>query len=424
MAIALHRSLGRWDLTAIVINTVIGAAVLGLPGRLFALLGVFSVAAWALCAVIFGVIAHSFAEAGRRFSATGGPYLYTHTVIGPTAGFLVGWLAWVSRLFSLATIGNLACDYAGGLDPLFLTPTVRIVCITCVFCLLTAPLIAGLSHTKRMNNLFTLLKLVLLCGFTLTLIWFSSALNLAARPVPEPSDWQSAMLQMSFAFVGIEAGMINAGEMRDPARDAPVALWTGLAVVAAIYVGFQIVCIGTVPHLEMSARPAVDAATYILGATGGHIIGAVALICMIGTMYAVTLTGSRLPYAMAERGQLPRIVADIHPKSNTPVISILLTSILAWLLTVYTSFIGALTISATTRIIGYLATCVVVLLLRRQRGDARQREARWVSMALPYVAIAACVWLMLGTTASQWMSIASISVGGLLICVMSGIRRN
>lgn len=419
----LRRSLSRWDLTAIVVNTVIGAAVLGLPGRLFGLLGVYSVAAWALCAVIFGVIAHSFAEVGRQFSTTGGPYIYTYSVIGPTTGFLVGWLAWVSRLFSLATIGNLAIVYAGGLNPIFLEPTVRIICVTCVFGLLTAPLIAGLSHTTRMNTLFTVLKLLLLCGFTLTLIWFSSGLNLEPRPAPPLVDWQSAMLQMSFAFVGIEAGMINAGEMRDPARDAPAALWTGLAIVALIYVGFQVVCIGTVPHLEMSTRPAVDAATHALGSVAGQLVGGVGLVCMIGTMYAVTLTGSRLPFAMAEQGQLPAMLAGIHPKSSTPAVSILLTSTAAWLLTLYTSFIGALTISATTRILGYLATCVVVLILRRRGGNAENGRRTSIRAVVTYAAIVACVWLMLATTLQQWGVIAVICLAGLVISRVSSSSR-
>ncbi|HTH38262.1 MAG TPA: amino acid permease, partial [Pyrinomonadaceae bacterium] len=103
----LVRGIGRWDFTAIVINTIIGAGIFGLPGKVYAQIGSYSLFAFALCALITGLIVLCYAEVASRFSATGGSYLYAREAFGPAVGFEVGWLFWIVRVATFAANCNL-----------------------------------------------------------------------------------------------------------------------------------------------------------------------------------------------------------------------------------------------------------------------------------------------------------------------------
>src|ERR687891_435121 len=114
---SILRGIGRWDLVALMVNITIGSGILGLPAKLFALTDVYSVVALVLCAVLVAIVAICFAEVGSRFTNTGGPYLFTRTAFGATPGFIVGWLYWVSRVLTFATICNLLVVYLTRLSP-------------------------------------------------------------------------------------------------------------------------------------------------------------------------------------------------------------------------------------------------------------------------------------------------------------------
>src|SRR5205085_4578139 len=90
----LVRGIGRWDLLALVLNTIVGAGIFGLPSRAYALAGSYSLLAYLVCAIPVLLIILCFAEVASRFRETGGPYLYARVAFGPVIGFEVGWLIW------------------------------------------------------------------------------------------------------------------------------------------------------------------------------------------------------------------------------------------------------------------------------------------------------------------------------------------
>ena len=104
----LLRGLRRGDLVALVINSVVGAGIFGLPSQVYALAGTYSLAAYGVAAVAIGLVVLCFAEVGSRFGATGGPYLYTRVAFGPLIGFQVGWLMWIARIAGFASLTNLS----------------------------------------------------------------------------------------------------------------------------------------------------------------------------------------------------------------------------------------------------------------------------------------------------------------------------
>src|SRR5437868_14799902 len=98
MTSELRRDIRKWDLVALVLNTIIGAGIFGLPSVAYALAGSYSLLAYLVCAVPVILIILCFAEDASRFRETGGPYLYARVAFGPVIGFEVGWLIWLGRV--------------------------------------------------------------------------------------------------------------------------------------------------------------------------------------------------------------------------------------------------------------------------------------------------------------------------------------
>src|SRR5689334_17646268 len=107
----LLRAVGRWGMVALMLNAIIGAGIFGLPSRVHALAGPWALAAYLVCALLMACIVLCFAEVASRFTLTGGPYLYTRRAFGDLAGFLIGWLMWITRLAAIAAIANVMASY-------------------------------------------------------------------------------------------------------------------------------------------------------------------------------------------------------------------------------------------------------------------------------------------------------------------------
>ncbi|HWP42657.1 MAG TPA: amino acid permease, partial [Blastocatellia bacterium] len=234
------------------------------------------------------------------------------------------------------------------------------------------------------------------------------------------------VLALIYAFTGFEMAVIPAGEVRDPRRDMPMAILTAILVVTLIYMLIQTVCIGTLPGLAGSDRPLADAGSAFLGAAGASIISLGALISITGNLNVILLAGARLPFAMAERGELPRMIARTHRRFHTPHISILITSGVMAALTLSSTFVHALTISAIARLLAYGATCAALPALRRKQEAPPALFKVPAGVAVSIASLALSAWLLTNITAIQARDSAIAAATGLLIYVayrFSGSKR-
>jgi amino acid transporter len=410
----LLREVRRLDLLALVLNTIVGAGIFGLPARVFALAGVYSLAAYVACAVPVILILLCFAEVGSRFKATGGPYLYARTAFGPLVGFEVGWLMWLARVSALAALCNLFVSYVSYFAPSVVEPSRRWIVITAVVSSLTAANVAGVRVSTRVSNFFTVGKLVPLVLFVAVGLFFVSPEAYSLAAPPSYSAFSQGALLLVFAYTGFEVAIISAGETRDPQHDVPFALLTGIGLVVMLYLLIQIVCIGTLPELAASERPLADAAFRFLGRAGAVVVTIGALLSLIGTMHATIFAVPRLLFAMAEQGQLPKVFMATHPRFHTPHVSILVSSAVILGLTLFSTFISALTISTIIRLMVYMVTCAALPALRRM---AEAPRAMFVVRGGPAIAVLACVlgiWLLTSSTAYEVRLVAVAAAAGLL----------
>ena len=367
------------------LNSVVGAGIFGLPSRVFALAGVYSLFAYLLCAVLTFLIILCFAEVSSRFKDTGGPYLYARETFGPVVGFEIGWLSWLARITSFAALCNLFVDYLSYFLPEVASASSRPIVITLVVLFLTAANLVGVRLASLVGDLFTIGKLAPLIVLVLTGLFFVNPQSYSLAVAPEYRAFSASVLLLVFAFTGFEHAVIPAGEALDPRRDLPFALLTGTMIAALLYVGIQAVCIGTLPDLANSQSPLADAGARVFGRPGAAIIAFGALISVMGTMNAIVLAAPRLPLCHGRAGTAAG--GDFsHPQalSHAPRRALHLRRRHACVDAPGDVRIGGL-LSTIIRLITYAVTCAALPVLRRQsgRGAHRSRPRQATSCRLP-----------------------------------------
>lgn len=411
----LVRGIGRWDLVAIAINGIIGAGIFGLPAKVSALIGTYSLIAFVACALVVALIIVCFAEVGSRFNDTGGPYLYAREAFNPAVAFEVGWLIWLARITAFAANCNLLINYLSYFWPSATTPLWRNSIIVLVVFVLAAINLLGIKQAAIVSNVFTVGKLVPILIFIAAGLFFLQPAAYEFGPRPSTGAFSQSVLLLVYAFTGFEMATIPAGEVKDPQKNLPRALLIAIGVVALLYIMIQVVCVGTLPELAQSTKPLADAGSRFMGTAGGAIISAGAIISITGNLNILLLSGSRVPFAMAEQKQLPSLVGDIHSKFFTPYISILITAGLMLFLTLQSSFLAALTISTIARLVTYAATCLSLPILRR-RKDAPAAVFRLPGgTAIAILSLGLIVWLLLNSTLQEAKAAAIAAGVGLVI---------
>jgi len=387
----LVRALGRWDWTALVINSVIGSGIFGLPALLLGLVGGASPLACLLAGAAIAVIALCFAEVASRFQAAGGPYLYAREAFGSFVGLQVGWVAWLVRITSAAANANLLVIYLAELWPEATGPAARVALLTSLLLFFAGVNYRGVRWGAQVSNFFTVAKLLPLGLFILAGLFFMRGGSLTGL-AGGSGQWAEAMLLLVFAYGGFESAMIPASETRDPRRHAPFALLVGLGAVALVYGLVQLVVVGTLSPAAVTDRPLAEAARQFLGTGGGLLMAVGAVISVSGLLSSTMLNSPRLTYALAERGDFPAFFAAVHPRFRTPHLSILLYAALSWALAVWGSFEWNAVLSAVARLVIYLTTCAALLVLRR-RGPAEAFRAPAGTLCA-LAGIGFCLWLL------------------------------
>jgi basic amino acid/polyamine antiporter, APA family len=417
----LSREITKWELVALFVNVTVGAGIFRLPSDVARAVGSYSLAAFIVCAVIVGLIVLCFAEVGSRFSGTGGPYLYARETFGPLVGFAVGWLMWLTRLAGFATLLQVLIAYLGYFCPAVESGLARAGVIVGLVVLLTVINIIGVRQSARVGDVLTVGKLVLFFLFIVVGMFFVSPARLTLGTRPPLGLFSGAVFILIYAFSGFEAVLVNSGEIRHPQRVIPFALFSALSAVAVLFLLIQVVCIGTLPQLATSERPLVDASQRFVGSVGPAIVSAAALISILGTLNAVMLALTRLPFAMARHGQLPALLTRVHTRFRTPHVSILVSAAAVLLLALTGTFLYAVKVTVITRIIVYTSTCLALPILRRRckmiAGERMPRNLPTAfelpaGMLISIVCVVLCLWLLTNSGLREVRDVAiAVAIG-------------
>jgi len=410
----LVRAIGRWSLTAAIVNGVIGSAIFGMPAQIAELTGAWSPLAYLLAGLGILTIVLCFAEVASRFDEPGGPYLYAREGFGRFVGFQAGWLTFWIRVTALAANLNIFVQYLSAVVPVVAQPLARALTMTALVALITANNVRGVREATWTVNLFTVAKLLPIALLILVGLPAVSGASLASQAVPAP-DWTQAILLLIFAYGGFETPLIPAGEARDPRRDTAFALLVALALIASAYMLVQLVVIGVVPRVAGDPAPVATAMGVLLGPWGVTLASLTAVVSIYGYSTGTVLQSPRVLFSMAERGELPAPLARVHPRFRTPDVSIVAYASLSLALGLYGSFTWNATLSAVVRLITYGLTCLALIVFRRRRPE---RPAGFAAPAGPLVALLGagfCAWLLTTRSFAQiWVLLALVGVGAAL----------
>ena len=391
----LVRAIGRWSMVALVVNSILGSGIFGLPSVVAGLVGTSSPAAVLIAGAGMAVIIACYAEAASQFTETGGTYLYVRHAFGRFAGLQVGWLMLLSRLTACAAGVNLLVVYLGEFWPAATQPLPRLAVITLFLGTLAAVNYRGVRAGTLVSNMTVVAKLLALGLVCVAgVLYLSVHPQVAATPVAASVDgWLQAMLLLLFAYGGYEAALNPMGEARDPRRDAAFALLVALLILIALYTLLQLIVVGVLADAAHSARPLADAARVLMGPAGAALISAAALISVYGYISANMLTGPRGIFALAERGEFPAWFATIHQRFRTPHCAIVVFALLLWAFSQFASFSWNVTLSAVARLFFYAAVCLAVPVLRRMQPAAAALRLPG-GVIVPILGIAICVVLL------------------------------
>ncbi len=381
----LVRAIGRWSLAALMLNSIIGGGIFGLPSIVAGLVGGGAPYAYLLAAAGMGVIVACFAEVASQFQGAGGPYLYARAAFGRLVGVEIAWLTWLARLAASAGVANLFVIYGAEFWPNIRDFLPRLLTLTLLLGFLATVNYRGVRGGAHLSDFFAVAKLLPLSVFIGVGIFSVYPAHFRANFSAGGGAWLQAVLLLVFAFGGFEGALIPMSEAREPRRDAPFVLFATLAATTLVYTLAQVVVTGVLSAPQQTDRPLADAARQFLGPLGAALIATGALISMYGNLSATMLYGPRLTFALAEQGDFPRVFEAVHPRFCTPYVSIVAFTLLAWVLAVAGSFRWNVTISAVARLFTYATTCGALPVLRKRQPGAD-------ALRLP----AGSVWAFLG----------------------------
>jgi amino acid transporter len=405
--------MGRFDLTAAVINGVIGSAIFGMPAIQARLTGQWSPLASLLAGLGILVIVLCFAEVASRFEGAGGPYAYAREAFGPFVGFEVGWLTFWIRVTALAANLNVFVEYLGQLLPWGRQGPGRAATMVLLVSVITLINVWGVRQAAWLVDAFTLAKLLPLAALVVLGLPRVDAAVLATQGVAK-AEWTEAILLLVFAYGGFEAPLIPASEVRRPKRDTAFALLVALSVIAGLYLLVQLVVVGVVPRAAGAQAPLAAAFSVLLGRAGLVLACVAAMVSVSGYATGSTLQSPRVLYAMAGEGELPSLFARVHPVYRTPHLAILAYSVAALALALWGSFAWNATLSAIARLLTYGLTCVALLRLRHSSGRAEGFHL-WGGLLLAPLGAGFCLWLLTTRSfAKVWILGMLLAVGAVL----------
>lgn len=418
---ALRRALGRWDLTAIGVNQVIGAAIFLLPADVARLVGSWGPLMFLGVGLASLLVALCFAEVSSRFDTTGGPIGPARAAFGRFVGFEVGWMLWFSRVSSGASVINGLAVALGYYWPVLSTGAPRSLVILTVLGGLTWANLRGIKQTSWLVNAFTIGKLLPLGIFILAGFFFADLTRVAPSEPAPLANLGAAALLLIFAYGGYEVTGIPAGEAANPRKDVPFAFVAVILVVSAVMTLTASMAAGLLPDVGASATPIADASALMLGALGGLLVSAGSVVSMTGNNMGQLLSGSRTVYALAENGDLPKVFARVHPEFRTPHVAIWFTSIVLVVLALTGSFVFLAAVSAVARLVVYLSACGATLRLRQPGMAGRAAPAQFtvpLGPVIPLLAILISLSILAGASTQQLLAgVAALVLGGVLFAI-------
>ena len=407
----LKKNIGFVAALSTVMGTVIGAGVFFKAAVVSEATGTVSLSllAWFLGGVITICAGLTAAELAAAIPETGGMMRYIEYTYGKKPAFLLGWAETViyfpANIAALAIIFSTQCINLFGLSPSLLVPIGVAVAL-----FLTLTNLLGSKVGGRVQSFTTLFKLIPIILIVIFGLFAKSDVQISLFPVTAGKDLGFAtalghgLLATMFAYDGwIHVGNI-AGEMKNPRKDLPKAILLGLAGIMIVYMLINYVFLKTMPIGQIigNNNAASDVSTVLFGEFGGKLVTIGILISVFGAINGYTMTGMRIPYAMALDNTLPfsKQLKKLS-KNGIPINCGILQIVIASLMI----FLGAFNTLTDMLIfviwIFYTMTFLATMILRKREPDMNRPYKTLFYPVVPIIAILGGSFIVINTLFTQ-----------------------
>jgi basic amino acid/polyamine antiporter, APA family len=399
----MKRVLGPWQLLLLGVGCVLGAGIYVLPGTAAAnYAGPAVVLSFIVAGAACALTALCYAELASVAPASGSSYTYCYAALGEVFAWTLGWLLMLEYGLagSLLAVGfsgyfaSLLHDFGVVVPQVLASPAFQLaphggglaatgavnlvaVAITAV---VAAVLVAGVSESARVNAALVVVKIAVLAGFVALGIGAVRPANWT--PFVPPSQggfvygWPGVLRAASilfFAYLGFETVSTAASEARDPQKHVPAGILGALGACTLIYVIVAAILTGVVPYRELGVPDPIAVAVDRLGRPEFAVLIKVGALAGLSSVLLVNAFGqSRIAYAMARDGLLPRAFAVLHPRFRTPWLGILLVcAVSAALAAIFPlALLGDLVSLGTGS--AFMIVCLSVMWLRTTQPQLRR----------------------------------------------------
>lgn len=410
MNIKSPNKIGFFSMILLGVNSIVGTGIFLLPGQVTALAGRWSMLSYLFVIFLILSIVWCFSKCAGLFSRNGGSYLYAKEAFGDFVGFEIGLLRWFVGIITWAALAVGFITALGVFWPPANKEPFRTILALIIVNGLGTINIFGMRMLKHLNNIATLAKIIPLLVFIVvgfSYIDQSHFLHFDER------EWQvdafgSACLIVFFAFSGFENLPIAAGEMHNPRKNIPIAVFIVISICACLYCLIQFIAMGVLgSELLNSQTPILDSAEVMFGDMGKFLVGIAMLISIGGINIAASFITPRSGLALAEDRFLPPIMARRN-RQGSPFFIICATSAATSIFVLTGSFAQLIAISVVCRFIQYFSTCMAIFVFHH-RGTIRAFDSPWKAI-FPIIGIAGISWLLY--QASIWQ--VGMGIGVLL----------
>ena len=395
----LKRDLSFFDLTNIIIGSIVGSDIYIASALTAGLIGPFSIFVWLVAGFFAILLALIFAYSSYYVPKVGGSFAFVSAAFDDFYGFLAGWSMWIAELAALPVFAITFVFYLQYFFP-NLEPLQQILIKGLFLFSLTFVNILGVKTAGRLNDILTIVKLLPLVLIVLAggLFLFFNGKILTANYFPLAplgfENFGTALVLIFWAYVGFELGTLPASEVKNPKKTIPKAIISGMIIVILFYISTNFVVYGMInwKDLTKTSLPLVLAGSVLFGAIGAAIMTIGALVSVSGSDESGVLGTARLSFAMSVDGLFPKIFSRIHPKYKTPYIALIIQGIIAFILSIFSQVKDLISFSVFNLAFTFLLTSLALLILEKRKNELHGQNI------LPWIGIAICLYLLYSTS--------------------------
>jgi APA family basic amino acid/polyamine antiporter len=461
---ALHRSLTAVDLTLLGIGAIIGAGLFSSIKEM--IVGRFDVEghvvmhgagpavilSYVLTAVACGLAALCYAEVAAMVPVAGSAYSYSYAAFGELVAWIIGWdliieyaigniyvaqswgdyfqtflrglsgtelPVWLTRDVQSGTVLAALPENAGRFPHLFGHVVSMNLPALAITMLLTCLLCVGIKESARANAAMVVLKLVLVAIFIAlgvrAIVTHGGTHWTPFAPNGFKGVWQGAALGF-FSYIGFDAVSTAGEECKNPQRDLPRGLIWSLVICTVLYMATAAVLTGVVPMGDLTTNDPLARAMELMGYRNiATVFGFGAVVAMTAVLLVFQLGQTRIFMVMARDGLLPPVFARVHPRFRTPVVSTVVTGLIVALGCSILTPDQAIGLTNIGTLFAFILVSLGVIVLRVRHPDMPRPFRVPLYPLTPILSALACLALVLGLEASNWIRLVVWLAVGLVV---------